>query len=199
MAKDKDADKSTEAAATTKDKSSKPKPRFLAPTRRKKLRVLVKVFAFLVIIAAIVFAIVSSATSGVVKVSDQFLADLRANNPTSAYQLFSAAAKANVPEDQFPDALTALNSVLTGKPKNTGKSVSASTTGISTAVVTYEIKNDDNKLFNITFSLVKEDGEWKINNFNSTPVDNQDRGIEMKLDTDQSAPADTNQTTPATN
>lgn len=194
MVKNENTDKSTEATAA-KNKSSKSKTESPTLTRRKKMPAWMKFVAFLVVVAAIVFAIVNSATSSVVKVSDQFLADLQANNPTSAYQLFSAAAKANVPEDEFPDALTALNSVLTGKPKNTGKSVSASTTGISTAVVTYEIKNDDDKLFKITFSLVKEDGEWKINNFNSTPIDNQNNPI----DTDQSAPADTNQTTPATN
>lgn len=124
------------------------------------------VAAFVVVVVGLTF-FVNSATKAPVAVSNQFLNALQASDATTAYSLFSTAAKAAVPSDQFDAVVQQVGPILNASEKMTSKKVNASTGSASTSEVVYEIPGTDGKTYSFTVNLTKENDVWKVLNFAS--------------------------------
>lgn len=138
------------------------------PAKKRSVKKIIGyvVLALVVVIVGVTL-LANSATKESVKVSNQFLNAIQAGNASEAYGLFSTAAKAAVPADQFDGVVAQAGPILNAQEKMTNKSVKAETGSASTAEVTYEIKGTDGKTYNIIVSLIKEGDVWKVQNFNS--------------------------------
>lgn len=127
------------------------------------LFIAVGIVAFIVVITVTV----NSATKASVKVSNQFINDIQAGDAAAAYVLFSTGAQEVVPADQFDTVVAQIGPILNTKEKMTSKSITGETGEAATSQVTYEIDGTDGKTYVITVNLVKEDGDWKVLNFDS--------------------------------
>lgn len=138
------------------------------PAKKRSVKKIIGyvVLAFVVVIVGVTL-LANSATKEPVKLSNQFLNAIQAGNASEAYGLFSTAAKAAVPADQFDGVVAQAGPILNTEEKMTNKSVKTETGSASTAEVTYEIKGTDGKTYDITVSLIKEGDVWKVQNFNS--------------------------------
>ena len=124
--------------------------------------------AVIAIIIALVI-IVNTATSAPVKISNQLVSDIQAKNATGAYSLLSSEAQKVVPPvDQFNQTVDQIGPILSGTPKMISKEVSGQTGSAATAKVVYEIKGSDGATYVITVNLTKENGQWKVLNFDSS-------------------------------
>jgi len=123
--------------------------------------VVVGVVGFVVAITLIV----NSTTKAPVKVSNQFVNSVQTGDAAAAYALFSTEARQVVPVDQFNTLVAQVAPILNTKEKMTSKSISGETGEAATSKVTYELKGTDDKTYVITVNLVKEDGDWKVLNF----------------------------------
>ncbi len=126
-----------------------------------------KIFAIIVVVIVALVMIVNQATSGATKASNQFLNAVQSNQSNVAYELFSNEVKDNVTKDDFKEVVSQIGPILNANEKMTGKSVEAETGKPSTGQVLYEIEGTDGKTYVIAIDLVKEDGEWKVENFDS--------------------------------
>lgn len=122
--------------------------------------------AFVVVIVGVTF-FVNSATKAPVAASNQFLNAIQASDATTAYSLFSAAAKTAVPSDQFAALVKQVGPILNTNEKMTSKKLNGSTGSAATSEVVYEIKGTDGKTYKFTVNLTKENGIWKVLNFTS--------------------------------
>ena len=123
--------------------------------------------AVIAIIIALVI-IVNTATSAPVKISNQLVSDIQAKNATGAYSLLSSEAQKVVPVDQFNQTVDQIGPILSGTPKMISKEISGQTGSAATAKVVYEIKGSDGVTYKITVNLTKENGQWKVLNFDSS-------------------------------
>lgn len=122
--------------------------------------------AVVVVVVGLTF-FVNSATKAPVAASNQFLNALQAGDAATAYSLFSTAAKAAVPSDQFDAVVAQVGPILNANEKMTSKKVNASTGSASTSEVVYEIPGTDGKTYSFTVNLTKENDVWKVLNFAS--------------------------------
>lgn len=120
----------------------------------------------LAIIAVLIF-VIYSATSGVVKVSNEFVNDVQASNTDAAYSLFSREAAAATSKDTLKTVIDRSAPILNTQEKMTSREVSGETGKAGTGTVTYEIKGTDGKTYTLTVKLIKEDGNWKVLAFQS--------------------------------
>lgn len=127
------------------------------------LWVVVGIVAFVVVITFTV----NSATKAPVKVSNQFLDYIQAGDAAGAYALFSSEAQQVVPTDQFDTLVAQVAPILNTKESMNSKSINGETGQAATSTVTYEIDGTDGKTYLITVNLIKEDGDWKVLNFES--------------------------------
>lgn len=118
-----------------------------------------------VIVGIVIFTLL--ATNAAVKVSNQFLDAMQATNASAAYALFSSEAKESVDSDEFEAAVEQVGPILNTQEKITGREISSSTENGSSAKITYEIKGTDDLDYVVVIELVKEDGDWKVQNFDS--------------------------------
>lgn len=128
---------------------------------------LVVIFSLIVGIFIAIFVLASVATQAPLKASDEFLADIQAKNSSAAYSMFSAEAKGVVAEDEFVQVVEQIGPILNSKPKVISKEVSGKTGEAATAKVVYEIRGSDSITYTFTVNLAKDNGEWKIQNFDS--------------------------------
>jgi hypothetical protein len=129
------------------------------------LIVVAAIAAFIIVITLTV----NSATKAPVKVSNQFINSIQAGDAATAYALFSTDAKAVVPVDQFDTVVAQISPILSANEKMTSKSINGETGKAATSTVVYEIKGTDGKTYEITVNLIKENGDWKVLNFDSNP------------------------------
>lgn len=152
---DQDKSKSDAVGASKKQKWSK----------KKKIYVIagavVAIFIVLVIIT-------NAATSAPAKVSNELISDIQAKNATAAYSLLSSGAQNVAPADRFKQVVDQIGPILAGTPKMISKEVSGQTGSAATAKVVYEIKGSDGFTYKITVNLTKENGQWKVLNFDSS-------------------------------
>lgn len=127
-----------------------------------------KVVAIVGALIIVLIVVAYSATSGVAKVSNEFLKDLQSTNADGAYSLFSKEAVAATDKTAFKDTVDKAGPILNTKAKMTGREVKGETGQAGTGKVTYEIAGTDNNTYTVTINLVKEDGKWKVVNFEST-------------------------------
>jgi hypothetical protein len=130
---------------------------------KKKLTIIIGA-AVAVIVALIV--IVNTATSAPVKVSNAFIGYLQSGDAGAAYELFTSRAQAATDEEYFEDVVETASEILTGEPDMKSKSVSGETGEAATATVVYQIQGTD-AAYVVTVNLQKENGEWKVLNYES--------------------------------
>jgi ABC-type transporter MlaC component len=131
---------------------------------KKKLTVIVGSFIGVLIVLVI---IVSAATSAPVKVSNDLVTDIQAKNSVAAYALFSSQAKSAVSQERLTAAVDQIGPILSGKPDMKSKEVKGETGSAASAKVVYDIKGTDGITYKFTVNLVKDNGDWKVLNFDS--------------------------------
>lgn len=131
---------------------------------KKKLTVIVGSFIGVLIVLVI---IVSAATSAPVKVSNDLVTDIQTKNSVAAYSLFSSAAKQVVSQEKLTAAVDQIGPILSGKPDMKSKEVKGETGSAASAKVVYDIKGTDGITYKFTVNLVKDNGDWKVLNFDS--------------------------------
>jgi len=139
-----------------------------SPAKKSTKKLFIKIAIGVVIAIVLLVLIVNATTSGAVKVSNTFVKSIQAENPGPAYALFSKEAKNVVSESDFNDAVSQVGKILKGEAKMTSKEVLGETGSAATSKITYEIKGTDDKTYEIIVNLTKEDGQWKVLNFDST-------------------------------
>lgn len=127
-----------------------------------------KVVSVAGVLIIVLIVVAYSATSGVANVSNEFLKDLQTGNADGAYSLFSKEAAAVTDKATFKDVVDRSGPILNTKSKMTSREVKGETGKAGTGTVTYEIVGTDNKTYTVTINLTKEDGKWKVVNFEST-------------------------------
>jgi len=138
------------------------------PVKKRSVgKIIGYVIAAIVVVAVGLTFFVNSATKAPVAASNQFLNAIQASDATTAYSLFSTAAKAAVPADQFDALVKQAGPVLNASEQMTSKKVNASTGSAATAEVVYEIPGTDGKTYKFTVNLTKENDVWKVQNFTS--------------------------------
>jgi uncharacterized membrane protein YvbJ len=138
------------------------------PVKKRRVgKIIGIVVAAIVVVAVGLTFFVNSATKAPVAVSNQLLNAIQAGDATTAYSLFSTAAKAAVPSDQFDAVVQQVGPILIASEKMTSKKVNASTGSASTSEVVYEIPGTDGKTYSFTVNLTKENDVWKVMNFAS--------------------------------
>jgi flagellar basal body-associated protein FliL len=153
-------------AEDTKVKEVAEKP-VATPKKRSLKKLIAIIIGVVVAVIAVIIIVVTVATSAPVKVANAFLADVQANNGDAAYALFSSEAKDAVAQSEFVDAVGQVGPVLAGKPDMQSKEISGETGSAATATVVYEVVGTDSKTYTVTINLIKENGEWKVEEFNS--------------------------------
>jgi len=146
---------------TTKTESKKPKQKW---SMKKKIIVIVS--AIVVFIIGIVI-VANVATSAPLKVSDEFVSDIQSSKASAAYDMMSSDAQIATSSADFKAMVDQMAPILTGKPNNISKEVSAETGSDPTAKVVYEISGSDSRVHVITINLVQKNGDWKVLNFES--------------------------------
>lgn len=126
-----------------------------------------KILIGFVVVTIVLFVVVMKATSGAVKASNEFLNAIQSGNSSQAYSLFASEVKGEVSSDDFKEVVSQIGPILNTDEKITNRGVEAESGKNSTANVEYEIKGTDGKTYTIAVNLVKEDGEWKVLNFDS--------------------------------
>jgi hypothetical protein len=135
------------------------------PKKSLKKKLTIIIGAVVAVIVALIL-IVSTATSAPVKVSNAFISDMQAGNAAAAYDLFTAAAQEATDEDYFAEIVDSASEILTGKPDMKSKTVSGETGTAAMATVVYQIQGTDASYL-VTVNLQKENGEWKVLNYES--------------------------------
>ena len=134
-------------------------------SKKKKIWLIV---GAIVAVFIVLVLITNAATSAPVKVSNELVSDIQAKNSTGAYGLLSSGAQKVVPADQFKQVVDQIGPILSGTPKMISKEIKGETGSAATAKVVYEIKGSDNVTYKITVNLTKDNGQWKVLNFDSS-------------------------------
>lgn len=104
------------------------------------------------------------------KVSDNFVADMRANNPQAAYSLASSAFKAATTESSLAQKFNQASPLLQGSQKLTSMVVPKPTEKSAQAIYVYTGNSSQGKIY--TRVVLRKAGSWQVYNFNvsSTPL-----------------------------
>lgn len=140
------------------------------PTQKPKKSIGKKIaIAIGVIVVLIVglLLVVDTATSAPLKVADEFVAKIQADESSYAYDLMSTDAKAVTSSQDFVSIVDRINPILTGKPSVQSKEINAETGSDDKAVIVYEINGSDNNTYILTVTLIKTNDQWKILGFES--------------------------------
>lgn len=139
-----------------------------AEQKPKKRRLWLKILIGIVILIVIIIVLAFAMTSGAAKVSGQFLTAIQSDKADDAYALFTKEAAAATKQADFTALVKQAGPVLNGDTKTTSRESGTSTDGGSAAKVIYEIKGTDGVTYIVTVNLTKEDGSWKVLNFDSS-------------------------------
>lgn len=131
---------------------------------KKKLSVIFGVVAAVIIAVVIIITVTTNAP---VRVANSFLSYVQNSNGLAAYALFSSGAKEAVDQAEFTEVIDQVGPILAGKPDMQSKSIHGETGSAATAEVVYTIAATDSKTYTITINLVNENGEWKVEEFDS--------------------------------
>jgi hypothetical protein len=144
------------------------KPAAAAPKKKWSTKKIIVVIVGAVVVLFIILLIVANAaTSASVKVSNSMVNDIQSGNAAAAYALMSSRAQEATSTTDFKAAVDQIGPILAGKPKMISKEVSGETGTAATAKVVYEIQGTDSLTYTFTVNLTKENGEWKVLNFES--------------------------------
>jgi hypothetical protein len=125
--------------------------------------VLISMSAFFVIVSILVFVIikfVGNATADAVKVSDQAINAIQANDPDALYALLSEAGKKGSDQTEVTEETNRISPLLQGDESITARSA-ATNNGVATVTVDYQVTTSGGTKY-IRIVLQKESGAWKV-------------------------------------
>lgn len=145
---------------------AKPKKR----SAGKIIAIIVGVFVLgIVVFAAIIFFL----TRGAAEAAEEIVANIQSGNCTIVYNDQAAAAfQAQGSLELWVAECERVGGILTGEPSQTGVSVEGSAGEASTSLVLYAIQGNDGVTYDVSISMVKVDGDWKMSAFNSVAQTN---------------------------
>jgi len=130
--------------------------------KKKKFIIIVGIIVAF-IIGLTVF--VNIATSAPVKVANELISDIQAEDADAAYDLMSTDAQDVTDSKDFAAAIDRIGPILSGKPKFVSKEISAATGSSNTATVIYDIAGSDDVDYRFTIELSENDGKWEVDSF----------------------------------
>lgn len=136
--------------------------------KNRKFPLWQKIVAGVVLAIIALVIIINLATGGVAKASNEFLKNVQNKKADAAYSLLTKDAAAATDKSRFQKIVDQAGPILNTKAKMTSKEVSGETGKAGTGKVVYEIKGTDGTTYRVTINLQKEDGKWKVLNFEST-------------------------------
>lgn len=136
-------------------------------TKKKLLKVISIVIGSVIALALAIFLIVTFATSAPSIVSDELVADIQALKGTETYNLLSDDAKATTSPAEVESIVTQLGIILTNKAEVQSKEISIGTDKRTTATIVYKIIGNDGVTYDLTVTLVENNGKWQVLNFES--------------------------------
>lgn len=98
-------------------------------------------------------------------VSGTFVDDLLAGNTSAAYGNTSSEFQKMYTQQQFDQAIANVSQAGLKKQSTTNTSIN-SDNGVTTATIVYDAQSNEGN-YSITVNLVKENGQWKVLNFES--------------------------------
>lgn len=143
------------------------KPRIKSKEKWSLKKMLTVIGGSIVLFIIALITIVTISTSAPVKVSDELVANIQANNATAAYSLLSDDAKATISADNFKTTIEQVSPILTGKPDLQSKEINANSNNTTSSKVIYKITGSDGITYKFTVNLVEVNKEWKVLNFES--------------------------------
>ena|SRR3990167_4679442 len=135
--------------------------------QKKKMAMWKKVVLGAVAFIIVIVVVASFATSGPAKASDAFVDNILSGNAQEAYKAFSSEAKNVVAEDQFDRIVKQMDEVLEDKASQRSRNIEGESGAAATGTMVYEVKGSDGT-YELTVNLVKEDGDWKVLNFDNS-------------------------------
>ena len=129
--------------------------------------ILLGVGGFVILIAGLVVFLFMF-TKGASEAAEQVIDDLRAGNCAVIYtDQTTAAFRSQGDQALWESECSRIGAILNGNVDQEGVSVEGESGQSSTAVVEYAINGSDDIVYDVTISLEKVDGEWKMDTFNS--------------------------------
>ncbi len=135
--------------------------------KRGGKKLILKILGGIVIFVVALLVVVNLTSRGAVVVGNRFINLIQTQKAAEAYALFSKEAAVTITPADFKMVVERVGPILSGKPKVTGKQIGSETGGGTSATISYEMAGTDNLTYRITINLAKQDGEWKIMNFDS--------------------------------
>lgn len=136
------------------------------PKTSKKKKILIIVGAIVVFIVGLII-FVNMATSAPVKISDELISNIQAQDSEAAYDLMSSAAKAVIDRQSLAADIDRVGPVLVGKPKLISKEVAVATGSKNSSTIVYDIEGNDGFTYTFTVQLTENDGKWQVDAFDS--------------------------------
>ena len=125
-------------------------------------RIILIIIGVFVTFAVALAVILNISTSAPLKVSDELMAAIQANNSTAAYELLADDLKATVDTNDLAVIVKQYSELLTGKPEVKNKEISNGNSSSNSAKITYNITGSDNATYEFTVNLVQKNGVWKV-------------------------------------
>lgn len=143
-------------------------PKGKVPTWVKVLiAVIVAVIALGIAAVIGLFVLVGNATKAPVKVGDQLMSEIQANDPDGVYAISSEAFKDATSEERLEAFLDQISPLLQGKVTLVERSINAEAGQEKLAVLVYSIETDDGTKY-VKVILQENDGTWQIYRFESS-------------------------------
>jgi hypothetical protein len=155
--------KTSTRVATPKAAATANKNWFSAMEPWKKATI--AIVALLVAIVVGVVLVVNFATSAPVRASNAFVNNIQARDSNTAYAQMSAAAQATITRSDFKTLIDQIGPILNTEEKMKNKEVVGRAGSPATAKVEYEITGTDSVTYIFTVNLIKDNGNWKVQNF----------------------------------
>ena len=145
-------------------------PNTASVPKNRKLPIWVKIILIVIVVLVLffvgVFIFTNLATRNAVKVSDQFVADIQANNETAAYSLTNSGFRQSTSEQQLTDILNQASPALQGKATITAKAINKVSGRPNVAVIVYSVSTSDGTKY--IRVVLQDDHPWQVYNFRSS-------------------------------
>lgn len=152
---------------TTKKVASKSKKTVSKVSKPKFVDDIKVLLGALGVIAILMIPVALFGTDGTTSNASSILRQIRNGECLEIYELQSTEAfRENVPEDNWVNGCSRVSAVLQGSPQLV-ESIRNDDVDTQQADVRYLIEGTDNKIYQVTVVVEREDGVWKMANFDS--------------------------------
>lgn len=136
----------------------------------KALKIILIVVAALIAFVAIILVVASAATKEAVQTSNRFFDSIQAGEGETAYAMLTQEVKDSVTEEDFLGMVDQIGPILNTDEKTISREVNKNDSK-ETGTVVYEVDGTDGLKYTVTVKLVKDNGQWMIENFSSNNTD----------------------------